>query len=164
MENIRIRKVAASDAEFLHKLMNDENIIERLNEIETTIDVWKSAITEWENDPDEEDYIVYDATVAIGWLGINNLLSSNKQAYIKMIALLPKYQGRGIGKYVISQAIENFRLRGYSSFGLYTDLSNFVAQGCYRKCGFEITDTIIEKMSNGKSIERVKMMMTLNVR
>ena len=157
MENIEIRKVTATDAEFLHRLMNDEYIIERLNEIETTIDIWVSAITEWENDPDEEDYIVYDDTIAIGWLGINNLLSSNKQAYIKMIALWPKYQGRGIGKYVISQAIENLRLRGYSSVGLYTDLSNFVAQGCYRKCGFEITDTKIENMSNGKNIERIKM-------
>ena len=162
MENIEIRKVTANDAEFLHKLMNDEHIIDRLSETETGIDIWISAIIEWENDHDEEDYIIYNNNIAIGWLGINNLLSADKQAYIKMIVLLPEYQGRGIGKYVISQAVEHLRLMGYHSVILFTDNSNVVAQKCYKKCGFDITETIMQKMSNGKSIKRVKMEKALN--
>ena len=162
MENIEIHKVTANDAEVLHKLMNDEHIIDRLSETETGIDIWISAIKEWENDHDEEDYIIYNNNIAIGWLGINNLLSADKQAYIKMIVLLPEYQGRGIGKYVISQAVEHLRLMGYHSVILFTDNSNVVAQKCYKKCGFDITETIMQKMSNGKSIKRVKMEKALN--
>ncbi|WMJ87400.1 GNAT family N-acetyltransferase [Anaerocolumna sp. MB42-C2] len=157
MENIQIHKVTANDAEFLHKLMNDEHVIDRLSETETGIDIWISAIIEWEKDQDEEDYIIYYNSIAIGWLGINNLLSADKKAYIKMIVILPEYQGRGIGKYVISQSVEHLRLMGYHSVILFTDNSNVVAQKCYKKCGFDITETIMKKMSNGKSIKRVKM-------
>ena len=46
----------------------------------------------------------------IGWLGINGLSSESKQVFIKMIALLPTHQGRGIGQYVIREMIENLRL------------------------------------------------------
>ena len=99
--------------------------------------------------------------VPIGWLGLNGLSSEDKKAYIKVIALIPSYQKRGIGQYVINQIIENLKLRGYVSIGLYTDQSNVQAQCCYLKCGFDVTDKIVQKMSNGTSVRRYKMEITL---
>ena len=161
MEDIRIIKVTKNDAEFINRLMNDKSIMERLNEVETSIHIWEVAIREWEKDPDEVNYIIYEDTVSIGWLGVNNLLSQNKQAFIKIIALLPEYQSRGIGKRIISRALEELRQIGCNSVGLYTDNTNIPAQKCYKKCGFEITDTVIRKMTNGKNVNRIKMEVTL---
>ena len=157
MNNIKINKVKKSDAQFLHDLMNNESIMAVLNEVPTAINVWTDAIMEWEQDPDEEDYIIFDELVPIGWLGLNGLSSEDKKAYIKVIALIPSYQKRGIGQYVINQIIENLKLRGYVSIGLYTDQSNVQAQCCYLKCGFDVTDKIVQKMSNGTYVRRYKM-------
>lgn len=161
MNNIKINKVKKSDAQFLHSLMNNESIMTVLNEVPTAINVWADAIIEWGQDSDEEDYIIFDELVPIGWLGINGLSSKDKKAYIKVIALIPSYQKRGIGQYVINQIIENLKLRGYVSIGLYTDQSNVQAQRCYLKCGFDITDKIVQKMSNGACVRRYKMEITL---
>jgi len=157
MENISIREVEQKDAGFLFNLMNNEAILKSLNEVTTSLDIWESAIIEWNNDADEEDYIIFDNNIPIGWLGVNRLTSQDKQVFIKVIAILPNKQGLGIGKYAIDQLIENLKFRGYESIGLYTDRNNVKAQKCYQKCGFMITDTIVKKMSNGEYVERHKM-------
>ena len=54
--------------------------------------VWADAIIERGQDSDEEDYIIFDELVPIGWLGLNGLSSEDKKAYIKVIALIPSYQ------------------------------------------------------------------------
>ena len=156
MENISIREVEGKDADFLFNLMNNESILNSLNEIPSSLDNWQRAITEW-NKEHEEHHIIFDNNIPIGWLGINNLSSQDKQAWIKIIAILPRKQGLGIGPYVINQLNENLKLRGYKSIALYTDRSNVNAQKCYQKCGFVITDTPIKKMHNGKYVERYKM-------
>lgn len=155
-----IAAVNKHDAEFLQKLMNNESIMTVLNEIPTTVEIWADAIIEWEQDSDEEDYIIFDESTPIGWLGVNGL-STKKKAYIKVIALFPNYQNRGIGQYVIKEIIENLKLRGYSSLGLYTDQSNVRAQQCYLKCGFDIIAEIEQKMSNGALIKRYEMEIVL---
>ena len=148
MNGINIKMVRKNDAQFLHDLMNNESIMTVLNEVPTAINVWAD---------DEEDYIIFDELVPIGWLGLNGLSSEDKKAYIKVIALIPSYQKRGIGQYVINQIIENLKLRGYVSIGLYTDQSNVQAQRCYLKCGFDVTDKIVQKMSNDTYVRRYKM-------
>lgn len=157
MDNIKLIEVNEGNAQFLHELMNNESVMAVLNEVPTTADVWADAIIEWERDADEEDYIIFDESVPIGWVGINGLSAEDKKAYLKMIALLPQYQNSGIGQYVINNIIENLRLRGYVSFGLYTDQSNIQAQQCYIKCGFDVKSKIEQKMSNGAVIKRYEM-------
>lgn len=157
MENISTREVEAKDAEFLFSLMNNESILKSLNEVTTSLDTWGNAITEWEKDADEENYIILDKGMPVGWLGVNNLESQDRQVFIKVIAILPDKQGLGIGKRTIDQLIDNLKFRGYESIGLYTDQNNVNAQKCYQKCGFVITDTIVQKMPNGEYVKRYKM-------
>lgn len=157
MDSIRIVDANEENARFLFELMNDAFLMDVLNEVPTTIDVWIDAIKEWKQDPDEEDYIIFDDIIPIGWVGINGLLAEDKKAYIKMIVLLPRYQNRGIGRYVMSKIIEKLKRQGYLSVGLYTDQCNIKAQHCYLKCGFKVIDEAEQKMSNGAVVKRYKM-------
>ena len=109
MDSIRIVDANEENARFLFELMNDEFLIDVLNEVPTTIDVWIDAIKELNQDPDEEDYIIFDDIIPIGWVGINGLSAEDKKAYIKMIVLLPRYQNKGIGRYVIGKIIERLK-------------------------------------------------------
>ncbi|MHB1456158.1 MAG: GNAT family N-acetyltransferase [Armatimonadota bacterium] len=156
-KNIEVRKITQNDAPFLQRLMNDDQVMAILSEVPTSVDVWADAIIAWDDDPDEENYIISDEGMPIGWLGINGLSSENKQVFIKVIALLPTHQGHGIGQYVMNEIIENLRLRGFTSLGLYTNCSNEHAQHCYDRCSFKISEKTVQKMSNGTIVNRYKM-------
>ena len=157
MNNINLRAICNSDAEFLYSLMNTHSILDVLHEVPTELRDWEMAIREWSVDSDEENYIITDSGRSIGWLSVNNLSSSDKIAYLKMAVVLPEYQSKGIGRYAIGQVIKQLTARNYTKIALYTDQSNLKAQGCYKKCGFVTVETLTQKMSNGKSVPRVKM-------
>ena len=161
MDNIKLRAVSDTDAQFLCSLMNTDTILSALNELPTQLGDWINAIKEWSIDDDEENYIISNCETPIGWIGINGLSSADKVAYIKLVAILPNYHNKGIGHYVISQVIEILRQRSYLKIALYTDQDNHKARACYSKCGFEITETFMEKMFNGKLVARCKMELTI---
>ena len=163
MKNIEVRQVTQNDALFLQQLMNHTEMMAILHVFPTSVDYWADAILIWDNDPDEEDYIILDEGVPVGWLGINGLSSESKQAWVKVIALLPTHQGRGIAHYVMSEIIENLALRGFRSVALNTDRSNERAQRCYSRCGFEISKKTVREMPNGTTVDQYKMERTLGM-
>ena len=162
MNDIKLRAVSDADAQFLTFIMNIDAVLNSLNELPTKLEDWTAAIKEWNKDNDEEDYIISDGETPIGWLGINGLESADKAAYLKLAAILPNYHNKGIGYYAISQVAEMLRHRNYSKMALYTDQENYKAIACYRKCGFEVTETFMEEMANGKTVTRCKMELSLN--
>lgn len=155
--DIRIVNVREENAQFLSVVMNEASVLDALKEVPTRIDDWIDAIAMWKSDPDEEDYIIYDGKTPIGWIGINGLISEDKAAYIKTIALLPQFQNKGIGTYVVNQCVDNLKLRKFQKVILYTDQDNYRAQKCYEKCGFKVTEELTEKMSNDAIVKRYKM-------
>lgn len=155
--NIRILNICEDDAEFLNKIMNDKDMLDALDEIPTQLNDWIDAISAWNCDSDEEDYIIFYGEIPIGWLGINGLSSEDKIAYIKMIGLLSQYQNKGIGAYVINQILGILKSRGFVAVALYTNQNNCRAQNCYMKCGFKITEELTEEMANGNLTKRYKM-------
>ena len=161
MGNIKLCTVSDTDAQFLCSIMNTDTILDALNELPTQLGDWIDAINEWSRDDDEESYIIYNYEVPIGWIGINGLSSADKVAYLKVIAILPNYHDKGIGHYAISQVVEMLRQRSYLKIALYTDQDNQKARACYRKCGFEVTETFMQNMSNGKIVVRCKMELTI---
>ena len=161
MTNIKIEKVKTNDAAFIYDLMNNESVMDALNEVPTSISDWQSAIAEWKQDTDEKDFIIFCDTAPIGWIAVNGLDSEEKKAYLKMIALLPEYQGRGIGRVAVHWVIDHLKKSGFKSVALYTDEVNLKAQNCYLRCGFEIVKSVVQTMSNGKRIKRYKMELCL---
>ena len=161
MNNIKLRAVSYADAEFLYFIMNTDAVLDALNELPTQLEDWVNAIMEWSKDKDEEDYIIGDGESPIGWLGINGLESADKVAYLKLVAILPDYHNKGIGRYAVSKIIEMLRQRNYLRVALYTDQENYKARACYSKCGFEVIEIFMEEMANGKSVVRCKMELSL---
>lgn len=160
-KELQIRPVNDSDAEFLYQLMNCPSLLERLNEVPTTRQDWTDAISEWLKDEDEEDYIVLTGDTPMGWLGVNGLRGGDGIAYLKMAAFLPEYQGRGYGTCSIRVVLDNLKRKGIEQVFLYTDSDNAPAQACYRKCGFKVVESLTETLSNGKDVDRVKMVSCL---
>ena len=156
-KTIRIRPVCGNDAEFLSRLMNCPAVLERLNEVPTSLQDWIDAVREWSGDDDEDDYIVSLGDTPLGWLGVNGLLADDHSAYLKMAASLPEYQGQGFGTESIRKLLEELKHRGIRKVILCTDRDNLIAQFCYRKCGFRFAGSLTETMSNGKEVPRVKM-------
>lgn len=161
MNNIKLRAVCSDDAEFLTFIMNTNTVLNALNELPTHLEDWVNAIKEWSTDNDEEDYIISDGETPIGWIGINGLESTDKVAYLKLVAILSNYHNKGIGHHAISQIIDMLRQRNYLKVALYTDQENYKAKACYSKCGFEVTETFMEEMANGKTVSRCKMELVL---
>ena len=153
----QIKPVCRNNAKFLYLLMNESRILQRLNEVPTELQDWIDAINEWFCDDDEEDYILFDGNTPIGWLGINGLLGKDKAAYLKMVVLLPSYQGYGFGTFAIRELMRRLKHRGFEKIVLYTDSDNDQAQACYQKCGFRVVESLVETMSNGMAVSRFKM-------
>ncbi|MCD7804784.1 MAG: GNAT family N-acetyltransferase [Oscillospiraceae bacterium] len=154
---IEIKNVTSNDADFLYLIMNDDRILNRLNEIPTTVDDWKEAVEVWSGDPDEENYLVWVHDCRAGRFSLNNLESNDRVAYLKMAVLLPEYQHRGVGSIVLQRLLEDLKDRGYSTVMLYTNADNVNAQKCYQKCGFAVVEEFRDVMADGSCVGRYKM-------
>jgi len=58
------------------------------------------------------------------------------EAHITNIAILPTFQGRGLGEALLCEMIEQCREKGIERITLEVRVSNIVAQGLYKKLGF----------------------------
>lgn len=156
-KNIKIEEVTANDSEFLFQLMNDPAILKALNEVPTGKSDWIEAVCAWKEDEDEAGYIIFDGAVPIGWFAVNGLLTDGRQAFLKMAVLLPAYQGKHIGRYVLEQILAHLKVRRYTSVTLFTNEDNLAAQKCYVSCGFKIAAALTEEMSDHTMAARYKM-------
>lgn len=157
MDTIEIKIVEHSDSVFLFQLMNDAKIMKALNESPTSQEDWVEAVNYWGNDDDELDFIIWNDGKKIGWFAFNGLQSSDKTVYLKMAVILPQYQHKGIGTYVLFQLLEVMKRKGFVKVILFTNKENVMAQRCYLKCGFRITEELIQKMSDNTLAARCKM-------
>jgi ribosomal protein S18 acetylase RimI-like enzyme len=73
--------------------------------------------------------------------GMNVLKVPAGSFHINDIAVLPEYQGLGIGKELVLQTIDYARKHGYKYVTLYVWTDNESAIGFYHKLGFKIEKT-----------------------
>ncbi len=67
--------------------------------------------------------------------------------FLAHIAVMPKYEGRGLGRSMLQRAEERARLGGFGRITLTVDAENERAIGMYRRAGWEITGTVeMEKL------------------
>lgn len=60
---------------------------------------------------------------------------------IYAVAVAPSWQGRGVGRWMMLQALEHARRQGHARFGLEVDPNNANAVALYRGLGFVFTTT-----------------------
>jgi ribosomal protein S18 acetylase RimI-like enzyme len=66
----------------------------------------------------------------------------NDEYFISNIAVLPAYQGRGLGKYLLSQAEKTASERGFNKISLTVDVENEHAFSLYTQTGFSVIETV----------------------
>ncbi len=91
----------------------------------------------------------WDANSLIGYFHARDLSSV---WHLNYIAVLPTYQGTGIGKVLFSQWIDSGKRRGCTTLSLDVDVQNQRARDWYSRLGFEVSDTsvIYRKSRNDK--------------
>lgn len=157
MKHWNIREVGPGDEVFLTELMNCPALMKRLHQIPSTQKDWAEAIELWMQDMDEEGYIVSLESRDIGWFAVNGLLSPEKKSFVKIAALLPEYQNRGIGGRVVAWILEELKRRDYEWIGLFVDWDNIRAIKCYEKCGFQTVGSQQQEWPDGSSNEQFEM-------
>ncbi|UQS85065.1 ribosomal protein S18-alanine N-acetyltransferase [Apilactobacillus apisilvae] len=72
----------------------------------------------------------------VGFIG-SSLIDKTKDCHISNVAVLPHFQDRGIGYFLITKIIEKARQLSYKSVSLEVRISNIRAQRVYSDLGFK---------------------------
>ena len=108
---------------------------------------WKEILSR--NDPDELH--VCKGAMPVAWLRVNGL-NNKDMAWISMLAICDKHQPQGIGSFAVRFAEDFVRLREFKMLGIHTTSDNVVAQHCYKKLGYMITEE--GECTTGDSVKR----------
>ena len=92
-------------------------------------------------------YIMCRIELGLSNFGFSGLL---KKGHIVSVAVLHQYRRKGIGKALVSQALENMRIYNAKQCFLEVRVTNTPAIELYKKLGFEITRTIHGYYSDGE--------------
>ena len=146
---ITFRGLEEKDMHFLADLLNNESILAALHSEKLSYDEWLDVYRKyWKNDTDEKHFIIFLEDKPAGWFKINGL-DGNDTAWLSMLAVTPKYQGKGLGTQAVSFFEEYISDRGFYSAGIHTTEDNSAAQKLYKKCGYEITEHSESVTGNG---------------
>lgn len=91
--------------------------------------------------PNPDVYTAYKGNELVGEYIL--LRTSNDEMELMNIAIDEKYQGQGLGKELVLDAISKAKSAGMKSIKVGTGNSSFSQLALYQKCGFRIVD--IEK-------------------
>ena len=100
---------------------------------------WCKAILN--NDTDEENFLICRGLMPVALLKINGL-DSKDVGYISMLAVEPKYQHKGVGKFAVEFAESFLRGKGKKAVCVQTTSDNQFAIRLYSKCGFVETSRV----------------------
>jgi len=70
-----------------------------------------------------------------------------------MLAVHPKMQKQGVGKYAVGFAENYVKEKGFNKMGVHTTENNIPAQNLYKKYGYAITE--YGKCTTGDGVERM---------
>ena len=68
--------------------------------------------------------------------------AADDEYFISHIAVLPAYQGQGLGTHLLSEVERMARERGFGKISLTVDRENLRALALYRRTGFAVTEAV----------------------
>jgi len=165
IDKILLRVVKSDDVEFLYSISNNEELMKIFCDDKSSLEEWINYFHMWQQDDDEEVYIIIRKSdnKYLGWTGINGLLSEEKIVWIKMIALLPEFWGKGYGYTTINKLKDIINENGFNKVRLWTDKCNKRSQECYFNNGFKIIDEQ-ESLVGTLNIPRERLLMEYTYR
>ena len=148
-----VDKMTEADLLFLCVLLNEADIMESLHTTRWTYDELLRVYHDiWKNDADEQHFILHEGSAPVGWMKLNGLASCGK-AWISMLVVSAKEQGKGIGHGAVNFAESFLRERGFHAIRIHTTQDNIVAASLYRSCGYILSGQ--EAYATGDGIQRM---------
>ena len=137
-QELTLRPILPTDAEFLTKLCSLALVREALSLGNHDRDYWTKAVRAWTEDRDEAAFIACCGRPPqdIGWIAVNGLQSLKGTAWIKMMALLPDQWNHGYCRDCMRMVKDMLQDRGFRRLRLWTDATNARAISCYQASGF----------------------------
>jgi ribosomal protein S18 acetylase RimI-like enzyme len=86
--------------------------------------------------PDQSIFLAFAGNEPIGQIRVRKYW--NAYAYIDDISVEPEYRGEGIGRALMSRAIEWAKAKGFPGMMLETQDNNVAACRLYERCGFQL--------------------------
>ncbi|NOZ85602.1 MAG: GNAT family N-acetyltransferase [Deltaproteobacteria bacterium] len=98
-------------------------------------------------DPDHHMLVAKDKDVIVGFISFTmrkTIVHLRPSGLVDELIVSKSYRGRGIGKQLISAAMNTCRELGCSEVEVSTEKSNTRAREFYQKCGFEEDAVLLE--------------------
>lgn len=113
-----------------------------------------------ENDTDEENFLICRGVTPVAWLKINGF-DNTDTGFISMLAVEPRFQRRGVGRFAVKFA-EDFLLgKGKRKIGIQTTSDNAPALSLYKKCGFAEAERYSDADEDDPELFRVRLVKEL---
>jgi ribosomal protein S18 acetylase RimI-like enzyme len=132
--NLAYRPASAADEEFLYQLHKAA----MREYVEETWGGWEDA---WQQDYFHQNYSIQDLFVLQldGFdVGVVSVQERTEELFVRMIEVLPAYQRRGIGSFVIRELLSRAEQNG-KAVALKVLKSNRAARNLYQRLGFGVT-------------------------
>jgi GNAT superfamily N-acetyltransferase len=103
--------------------------------------------------PQERIWILKDGDRIAGSMAI--VRHSQKEAQLRWLLLEPEIRGRGIGRWLVEEALDFSRTSGYESIFLWTGDTLYIAANLYRSMGFVQRERLTHEIW-GSTVTEVK--------
>jgi ribosomal-protein-alanine N-acetyltransferase len=92
-------------------------------------------------------YIMCRIEVGLSNIGLPGLV---KKGHVVSVAVMPEHRHKGVGKALVTRAMEGMRMYGAKQCYLEVRVSNEEAVGLYKKLGLEVTRTVHGYYADGE--------------
>ena len=143
-----VRKLKITELPLLTQLFNYKNVDEMI--AENTIDIETGII---------DIFALFDGDKIIGELRVkyisddNRFAEKGKRAYLYAFRIHKKYQGKGLGNFLLENVLTILTENGYSEFTVGVEDDNARAHYIYEKHGFTESVARIKESYQGDSYE-----------
>lgn len=143
-----VRKLKISELPLLTQLFNYKNVDEMI--AENTRDIENSII---------DIFALFDGAKIIGELRVKYISDDNrfavkgKRAYLYAFRVHKKYQGKGLGNFLLENVLTILTENGYNEFTIGVEDDNARARYMYEKHGFTEPIARIKESYQGDSYE-----------
>lgn len=115
---------------------------------------WCSSL----DNPDRYNLVMLDGDKIIG---TSSYCKSRFESYkdwgeIISIYFLPEYMGKGYGKHLLEQAVQELKAMGFKQIFLWVLEDNHRARHFYEKCGFKNSGKYMDNVIGGKQLRELQ--------
>jgi ribosomal-protein-alanine N-acetyltransferase len=100
-----------------------------------------------EESKDIVGYIMCRIEVGLSNIGLPGLV---KKGHVVSVAVMPEHRHKGVGRTLVTKAMEGMRMYGAKQCYLEVRVSNEEAVGLYKKLRFEVTRTVHGYYADGE--------------